>query len=576
MKATVKPILSTLCKAIPLLLFIYFTNQGFSHRLNYLIDYQNYSTLIVFSFLWAFSILVLFIISFQQNLFIRLFWGIIIAFATAISCGFYAAGGSELEVLDVFELWQAKHETGRALTHYSNAAIKACLVAIVGLLIFIMPPPKVAKRVSKFLSVFAWLPLLPLLMFSTLIFIKSDKAVAGLPQQFSPTAMAIAIMYKSTIHEMPKRETVKYKPETKPKTKHLLYLVDESINPEYLYTSNGNYLKGLDDHKSKIADFGIAVSGSNCSARSNAILRLGATRDNLINSVKTNPTIWQYAKKAGFRTVYIDSQASDKVVTKPNNFQNYMTADEARFIDVMYKIKNVPDPQLDYELLQLVKKELANEYPTLIYANKNGAHFPYNDNYPESETKFLPVLSNKKNEGLSGLMDLYKNKDGLQAVINTYKNSIHWNVDKFFQLFFNQIDLKETVVIYTSDHGQYFDVASTTHCTSGEGAPVDEGLVPLMLMSDNENLISGFNKAAKANFNKADHFSIFPTMLNLLGYSKNNQNSYGPTLFDTSKGRMSAFNTGDILGIISTDTMWREVSSEERTATGRNTSGKKN
>jgi len=561
-----------------LLAFIYHTNQGLLDRVNYLIVHQNYSTLIVFFVLWAFSIFVLLTVILQQNLLVRMFWGVIITVTTAISYGFYAAGGSELEVLDVFELWQAKHETGRALSYFASAAIKACAVAILGLLIFIYPPPKFGPKVSKLLSVFAWLPLVPMLVFSSLIFIKSDKAVAGLPQQFSPAAMAIAIIYKSKVYEMPERGIVQQAPTSQPKAKHLLYLVDESINPEYLYTSLGKPIQGLAENIEKIADFGVAVSGSNCSARSNAILRLGATRDNLINSVKTNPSIWQYAKKAGFRTVYIDSQASAKVVTKPNDFQNYMTSAEAINIDVFYKVKGVPDAQLDYELLKLVKKELNSEEPTFIYANKNGAHFPYSDNYPESEAKFLPVVSNAKVKGMGGLMELYNKGDGIEAVINTYKNSIHWNVDKFFQQFFDEVNLDDTIVIYTADHGQYFDVGSTTHCTSGEGAPVEEGLVPLMLMTGNQNLVSGFSKAASVNFNKTDHFSIFPTLLNFLGYSKESQNIYGPTLFERSKGRMGAFNTGDILGIISTDTMWREVSSEERvrSATGRNVLEKTN
>ena len=108
--------------------------------------------------------------------------------------------------------------------------------------------------------------------------------------------------------------------------------------------SKGKLLKGFADNISKISNFGVAVSGSNCSARSNAILRLGATRDNLIQMIRTSPTIWQYAKKAGFRTVFIDAQDSSKLATKPNDFQNYMTNAEAAYIDKFYKIKNI-DPQ---------------------------------------------------------------------------------------------------------------------------------------------------------------------------------------------------------------------------------------
>ncbi|MEH6456132.1 MAG: sulfatase-like hydrolase/transferase [Cocleimonas sp.] len=564
MKKTSNPFLICSLKIVALLAFIYFTNQGFVARLNYLIDTDNYQTIVVFGILWVFSISILILTSFQQNTFIRLFWAIVIAFATAVSYGFYAAGGSELEVLDVLELWQARHETGRAFEHFQYPLIKAIIVAILGFVIIVYPVPKIKNKTRIFISQASWLPIVPIFLFGSLIFIKSDKAVAGLPQQFSPTSMSAVISYKLANHEIPTRKIVADKPVTPAKTEHLLYLVDESINPNYLYSKQGKLLKGFVDHQNKIADFGTSISGSNCSARSNAILRLGATRENLINSIKTNPSIWQYAKKAGFRTVYIDSQASGNVATKPNDFQNYMGSVEATLIDKFYKVKNVPTPELDYQLLEIIKEELASDIPTFIYANKNGAHFPYGYNYPESEAVYQPVVTNNDAKGFGGLIDLYQSDKSMQSVINMYKNSIRWTVDLFFQRFFNEINLDNTVVIYTSDHGQYFHPDKTTHCTSGDGAPATEGIVPLMLMTNNKTLLSDFNKAAEINYDGTDHFSIFPTVLNLFGYSKKEQNLYGVNLFEPINNDVAAFNTGDILGIISKDTIWREVSKEER------------
>lgn len=556
------PVLVTSLKIISLLAFIFLTNEGLSARIDYLISTDNTPTLIVFSILWIFSVILLLAVSFQKNTIARLFWAIVIAVTTAISYGFYQAGGSELEVLDVLELWQARHETGRAFEHFQTPLFKAILVSIVGFVIIAYPGPKLSNKTRKVLSHAAWLPIIPIFLFSTLIFVKSDKAVAGLPQQFSPASMAAAISYKMVSHEIPTRNKVENSPASSPKSKHLLYLVDESINPNYLHTKKGKLLEAFVKHENSIADFGVSISGSNCSARSNAILRFGATKEDLIRTAKTNPTIWQYAKKAGFRTVFIDSQTSS-LAAKPNDYQNYMTSEEAKDIDVFYKVKNVPTPELDYRLLELVKKELASETPTFIYANKNGAHFPYNHNYPEEEAIHQPVFK-EGTKGLSGLFEHYKDENGLQMVINTYKNAVHWTVDKFFLRFFDEINLEDTVVIYTSDHGQYFKQNSTTHCTSGEGAPALEGIVPLMLMTGNTDLLTEFKVAAANNHNKTDHFSIFPTVLDFFGYSKEIQDTYGSGLFDSVTGEDSAFNTGDILGIISTDTIWREVSNKER------------
>ncbi len=558
-----KPILSSSLKIITLLAFILLTNQGFKFRLDYLIETNNITTIVVLALLWVFSIFVLLLVTFQQNWLIRVFWAFVIAATTAVSYGFYAAGGSELEVLDVLELWQARHETGRAFEYFQHAVIKAGIVALIGFIIIAYPPPKINGKGRKFLTIFSWLPLIPLLLFVVLIFIKSDKAVAGLPQQLSPLSIATAVGYKLSVHQIPARDTIKNPPKNDAKVKHLVYLVDESINPNYLYAQNGKLLNSFNQNQHRIANFGTSVSGSNCSARSNAILRLGATRDNLIETVRSSPTIWQYAKKAGFRTVYIDSQASEKTVTKPNDFQNYMTSEEAKLIDKFYKVKNVDGPDLDYRLLDIMKAELLSDKPTFIYANKNGAHFPYSDNYPESAAIYQPVVSVREHSSIGGLMDLYQ--DGsMQPVINTYKNSIYWTVDKFFEKLFQDVNLSDTAIIYTSDHGQYFEPSSTTHCSSGDNAPATEGLVPLMFITDKKPLILSFVESANNNYNATDQFSLFPTVLDLLGYSDEIQNKYGPGLLDPMPGKVSAFNTGDILGIISTETVWREVSYEER------------
>lgn len=549
-----------------LILFIYFTNAGFSPRLQFLVETNNTVTIIVFFILWILSIMTILIAAFQQNWLVRFFWATIIGIVTGVSYGFYAAGGTELEVLDALELWQARHESARAVEFFLHALIKAGFVALIGFIIIILPVNMSKIKHRLYLKYLMWAPLIPISLFIVLIFIKSDRAIAGLPQQFVPLSIAGAISYKLSTTELPKRDVVSSDPESTPKMRNLVYLVDESINPDYLYESKGKLLKGFADNISKISNYGVAVSGSNCSARSNAILRLGATRDNLIEMIRTSPTIWQYAKKAGFRTVFIDAQDSSKVATKPNDFQNYMTNAEAAYIDKFYKIKNIDAPELDFKLLEILKAELDNNSPTFVYANKNGAHFPYHNNYPESEAIYQPVAGVTTSKGIGGLADLYEDS-GMTGVLNSYRNSLYWTVDKFFRKLFNEINLDDTVVIYTSDHGQYFEQHSTTHCTSGDGAPATEGLVPLMLMTNKSELKSVFNSAAIANYNQVDQFSIFPTLLDLMGYSEKTKKAYGTDLLSTKINRIdaeTAFNTGDIMGIFSKDTIWRTVTQDEK------------
>ena len=215
-----------------LILFIYFTNAGFSPRLQFLVETNNTVTIIVFFILWILSIMTILIAAFQQNWLVRFFWATIIGIVTSVSYGFYAAGGTELEVLDALELWQARHESARAVEFFLHALIKAGFVALIGFIIIILPVniSKIKHRI--YLKYLMWVPLIPISLFIVLIFIKSDRAIAGLPQQFVPLSIAGAISYKLSTTELPKRDVVSSGPESTPKMRNLVYLVDESMNPD--------------------------------------------------------------------------------------------------------------------------------------------------------------------------------------------------------------------------------------------------------------------------------------------------------------------------------------------------------
>src|SRR3546814_19926024 len=66
------------------------------------------------------------------------------------------------------------------------------------------------------------------------------------------------------------------------------------------------------------------LSVTNCSVGSNVTLRYGGTRKDYQRINGTQPSIWAYARKAGLRTVYIDSQRTGGAL------QNMMTDEERR------------------------------------------------------------------------------------------------------------------------------------------------------------------------------------------------------------------------------------------------------
>ena len=150
---------------------------------------------------------------------------------------------------------------------------------------------------------------------------------------------------------------------------------------------------------------------------------------------------------------------------------------------------------------------------------KFGAHFPYLLSYDTEDTFFEPAM-----ETTYGGMNI-ENKPKL---INTYLNAIRNNTDRYLEEMLNKIDLTDTVIFYTSDHGQNIleNENRTMHCNK-KNIVKNEVTVPLIV----------FAKHARDLFPvaKGKHYSqiqIFPTTLSLMGYSDVIIQKYGKTLWE--------------------------------------------
>ncbi|MCI5210887.1 MAG: hypothetical protein D3910_19350, partial [Candidatus Electrothrix sp. ATG2] len=93
--------------------------------------------------------------------------------------------------------------------------------------------------------------------------------------------------------------------------------------------------------------------------------------------------------------------------------------------------------------------------------------------------------------------------------------------DSTFADFFDNItEFSDSIIIYTSDHGQSLldQGAKLSHCSQKDVSPY-EGLVPLFVLTDNQQWKKIFDEAAIKNKNKASHFNIVPTILDIFGYA---------------------------------------------------------
>ena len=536
--------LSLAIKMTAIAALVLFTNFGFQDRLELLIANDRWFTFVFYNLVWIMSLGAIVIAAFQPAQPVRLFWAFALSFSCAAGFAYTRISGSSLTVFDILSLWVARHEAGRAMQMYTSGAGWAVVVFVCSFYIIAAPVNLARGWLQTGLKWLSWVPATPVLVIAAIVIIKQGGGSQAMPSQFQPLAISMVSAIKGATHKTGPRQKVAISPRKSRQIRNILYLVDESVRGDIIDWRPGNRTTPfLATMKDSIANFGIAVSAANCSSYANAILRFGAMPANLTVSAATNPTIWQYAKKAGYRTVFIDGQSG--FVRDPGKLQNFMTVTETAFIDKMYQLDGIATEQLDFEVLAIIRRELSAGVPVFIYANKNGAHFPYDAGYPPNWKIFAPTLKETGTESP-------------RFRENSYRNVIRWAVDHFFDRLFTVVDLTETALIYTSDHGQNLSNGHLTHCSTTNPDPV-EGLVPLFATTGDKALLARFQQGAALNFNHTSHFAIAATMLELMGYAPTDvAANYLPPLFVKYTGPLS-FSYRDIFGVFSGKVNWVPV-----------------
>ncbi len=304
------------------------------------------------------------------------------------------------------------------------------------------------------------------------------------------------------------RDTLEAAPSGPSYRKHIVLIVDESIRGDHLWI-NGYprdttpFLAGLGD---RLINLGICASGSNCSCSSNQILLGGLMAKDIpidVDRLNRMPTLFDYARRAGFRTVCLDTQDSSREFILPNM---------APSIDKKYTITpEVAKFQRDQTGLPWLANELKSSASTFCYVIKNGAHFRYEGQVPPSELEKQPF----------GPLENLESRDGL---VNSYDTVVRWACDDYLKRVYEICKDKDVLVIYTSDHGQnLLDDARfvSTHCVAREPNS-EQANVPLLLLDfgrpkGSMDLRLGPRSSQGA---KASHFQIFPTLLRAMGYAE--------------------------------------------------------
>lgn len=532
-------------KVMSLAVFVYITNAGIAERITLLIDQERYRGLFLYVCLWGFCSACLLVVTFHPRPSWRIFWATILAATTFAGYAFMLATSSQINVFHVITMWTALADAGRATSFYSAYLLEALAVVLFGFFAMAARPPALAPAVSRGIRLLSLSPAIPFVALSVMITVRIGDDTVAMPQQFVPAAIGVVAGAKLMTREMPVKATLTAEPSTDPAARHVVMIVDESVGADLVsFTPGAGVTPFLAKNSHRFIDFGVASSASNCSAASNAAIRFGGAIPDLRRSMRSSPYLWEYAHHANYRTVFIDAAASH--IKNPVLLQNYMTVREKEMIDEYIVISERPDEELDLALSAKIAEILERPEPHFIYANKNGAHFPYDKSYPADRAPYRPTEA----ESDGAPTDLHR--------LNSYRNAVHWSVDVFFADFLDRADLRETVVLYTSDHGQNLRVGALTHCSVDDPHP-DEGRVPLFALTGVDAVKRRLAAGARLNFGRTTHFALFPTLIELFGFEPDRlPYRYNASLFEPNT-RPQRFASGDIIGIFDETLGWTPI-----------------
>jgi lipid A ethanolaminephosphotransferase len=510
-------------KLVGIAVFLGATNHGLGKRS--LVGYA------FFVFAWLVSVIAILHVAFCASRLARLGWTSLFVASAIVGGGFRAIFDGPLTLPELDRLLLLLPFVDTVIQFYGRTLVWPIVPCLIGGLAMNLPPFAVSARhkrsFQRRLTELA-LQLAPIALMVGVLYVKHGEGTNGLPVQHTSLSFLTIIGLERLVQgPPPRRQEVTLAHSGQRPLRHIIVVMDESTRGDLLDINDERgaptALKGRPD----VINFGTMSSIANCSHESNVSFRYGIGRRDYLRQLAVNPSMWSYAKTAGYDTFYLDAQRTGGAL------QNGMTPFELRDIDRHIQVEaDVKAQDRDTELARALRRTLSGQAgkPTFVYANKAGAHYPYEGKYPSERGYFHPVLARDYygNEADPRMKDATtvarsrQDRDLRTRVKNSYMNAVGWNASRFFEVLLDGLDLSETLIVYMADHGQDLHEDGRpgigTHCT--EEAHPNEGRVPLAIVTGHAETAASLRAAAAANFNRLSQFAVFPTMLRWMGYRR--------------------------------------------------------
>lgn len=328
-----------------------------------------------------------------------------------------------------------------------------------------------------------------------------------------------------------------FAPKTAPLAKHVIFIMDESVRGDLLGI-NGfakETTPFLFKNKQLIQNYGIASSLSNSSSSSNYGVITGLKMEHIPDRIQHSrkaPLIFDYGLKAMEEVHLVWGQTSFAQQKQKFEFNKIKVA------DIYGDRPNLPVHQYDREVINQLDDITEKSTTQFIWVNKWGSHFDYDSTYPKEERAFTPTYTESA-------------ADDQAAMLNSYYNSLRWGVDGFFAELIKRLEGRDVILIYSSDHGQSIlekGIPGTHNRVFNISS--SQASVPLFALGFNTHTRDLLAKMyIKENFNKASAEQIFPSLLLLMGYAREDLKSYyANSLFEPLAPIVRKFLSGDLWG----------------------------